>query len=443
MFTLSITIKLAPRVLPVVIATGLSGNTMSVSGGGAIIGGLGTVRGFKTVGVLYASGANALAYSGVMLRGCVGTSNDSSRSQEVLHRTFLGDCFRANLGGLVSGTVLTRMHRRGLRRLARNCAGVSRVPFSFDQHQVSMIVRSRRKGERVVAGKTIRRVLGVYSRTRFGNRMCRLASGLEDGTGEVDSSVGHGKVQMLTVTRGDFVDGTQSFTIASRSRVMLVNCLTFLSPPGPSSTRTVHRLHRCNVRIGVLSNSGSMVIGTVTQRVNVSAYRSMAKIRLRNGSKRRLHRVIKRTALFSELAPLRGDRVVVVLRRGNGAMKFLNSKIGSTKTLERSSVNVSMSSTISVTGRDTSVVLLSGSLDILGRNILRKHGAFNGVAGCVGVATDSGFNGVFDIVFTDTFLPFLPVLPVRLLVRGLLCSVSRAAVPFSQVSTRFLGRPRG
>lgn len=440
---MSMTMNLAPRVLPVVIATGLTGNTMTVSGGGAVMGSLGTVRGFKTVGVLYASGANALAYSRVMLRGCVGTSKDGSRDQHVLHRTCFGDFFRAKLGGLVSGTVLSRMGSLSLRCLGSGCAGMSRVPFSFAQQEVSMIMRSHRKGQRVVAGKTMRRVLSVYSRTRFGKRIRPVAVRLGGGTHSVVRRVGGRNVHIVTMTRGDCLSGAYSFHVRSRGSVMLVKCLTFLSPPGRSTTDTVGRLRRRNVRVGVLSNSGSTIIHAVTHRINVHASGTLANPVFRAVDRRRGVGTIGRAAMFSGLAPVRGARVVALLRTRRRAMNFLNSKVGSTTTLHRSSVNVSMSSTISVTGRDTSVVLLRGDLVMLRSNMLRKQGAFNGVAGCVGVATDSGFKGVFDMVTTDTFLPFLPVLPVRLLVRGLLCSVSRAAVPFSQVSTRCLQGPHG
>lgn len=405
------------------------------------MGSLGTVRGFNTVGVLYASGANALARSRVMLRHRIGISKARSGRGHVLHRTCFGDCFRAKLGGLVSHTVLSRIGRLKLRSLDDSCGGISRVPFSFAEEHVSIIMRSEGNGQRVVAGKTMRRVLAIYDFTRFNKGIRPLSSDVQDGTREFIGRVGTRNVEILTLTRGDFLDGRGGFTVRSRGRVILVNCLTFLSPPGRSTSRTVGRLRRRNIRIGILSNSGRTIMGTVSQRMKVGASSSIAKPRLRGVDRRTGRGTIMGYDVFSGLAPVRGSRVVRLLRGGGGAINFLNSKVGSTTTLQRSSVKVSMSSTMSVTGRDTSVVLLRGSLVILRGNMLRNEGAFKGVIGCIGVATDSGFKGVFDMLTTDSFLPFLPVLPVRLLVRGLLCSVSRAAVPFSHVSERCLTGP--
>lgn len=58
---MSITIKLAPRVLPLVIAIYLSQNTQAVTSNGTVIEQLSTVRALNNVSILYISGANALA----------------------------------------------------------------------------------------------------------------------------------------------------------------------------------------------------------------------------------------------------------------------------------------------------------------------------------------------------------------------------------------------
>lgn len=243
------------------------------------------------------------------------------------------------------------------------------------------------------------------------------------------SKLGSGKFHILTVTRGDGPSPIKTFNIGSRYSVILVNCLKFLSPPGRSATSTVGTLGTGNIVAGVLANSGSGMAHAVYERMNLRMQGVLLKSSLSRVSSTRLTGTTRAASIFTGLAPSRGTHIISILERGKRAIKFVKSKVGSTTTVGTTSVKVSMSATISMTGRSTSVVLLRGSLVILRRKVVRKQGACTGVVGCVGVATSSGFKGVFSMLTTSTLLPFLPVVDIRLVFLGLVCSLSYATVP--------------
>lgn len=437
LFTADITINVAPRVLPIVIAADLSRNTGSLTHHRIVIGRLPTVRGLKTVSILYYSGANALARSYVILRHCLGASN--GRGTHILHRTFLGDFFRANLGGLVSLTMVshTSIAPSAItpssvlnRDLHSHCAGISRIPFSFSHHHLDMIITSTRNGARVIAGNTTRRVLRVYSFIRVSNVTRPLASrGLTRVHGRV-TKLGTRNLHMVTITRGAGPHYINRFNVTSRYSVILVNFLTFLSPPGTDTTNTITALRTGNITIGILANSGSHITTAIYRRVNVSTDGILLNSRVSTLSSTRLTRHTRGARLFTGLSPLRGTHLMHIVHRVlNRAINFVNSNVGSTTTVHTDSYNVSISSTISVTGRSTSVVLLRGSLNILRHNVVRNHHACNGLLGCLGAAIDSGFNGILSIAITDLFLPFLPVDTLRLMLLSLICRVIYVTLP--------------
>lgn len=304
-----------------------------------------------------------------------------------------------------------------------------------------MITRGARR-RRLIYGNTLRRVLGIYSRIHRGNRVIPLSSVVLHGVGQIASALGHRKLHIITITAGCLPTHRKSCRQTSRSSLVLRKCVTFLSPPGRAATPTLGTLGTDKVAMGVLANSDRLITTGIYRRIKLSTKRIIVNDSVRALSSSRLTGLTRHAALFTHLAPVRGRHVIALLGHRKRIINFVNSNVGSTPTLHTTSVNVSISNTMSVTHRTTSVVLLRGDLVILRRKIVRKHHAFTGVLGCVGVATDSGFNGIFDILITDTFLPFLPVLPLRLLVRGLLCSISRITVPFSGISSRRVRGPR-
>lgn len=58
------------------------------------------------------------------------------------------------------------------------------------------------------------------------------------------------------------------------------------------------------------------------------------------------------------------------------------------------------------------------------------------------MATSSNFGNVFSILGASAFLPFLPMLPIQLLVQNLLYDVSQTSIPWDNMDEDFLETPK-
>jgi len=58
------------------------------------------------------------------------------------------------------------------------------------------------------------------------------------------------------------------------------------------------------------------------------------------------------------------------------------------------------------------------------------------------MGTSSNFGNMFSVLGASIFLPFLPMLPIQLLVQNLLYDFSQLAIPFDRVDEEYLRKPR-
>ena len=58
------------------------------------------------------------------------------------------------------------------------------------------------------------------------------------------------------------------------------------------------------------------------------------------------------------------------------------------------------------------------------------------------MTASSNFGNVFSVLVASAFLPFLPMLPMQLLVQNLLYDISQVAIPFDRVDEEYLRKPR-
>ncbi len=58
------------------------------------------------------------------------------------------------------------------------------------------------------------------------------------------------------------------------------------------------------------------------------------------------------------------------------------------------------------------------------------------------MTASSNFGNVFSVLVASAFLPFLPMLPLHLLIQNLLYDVSQVAIPFDNVDDEQIRKPQ-
>lgn len=126
------------------------------------------------------------------------------------------------------------------------------------------------------------------------------------------------------------------------------------SAMGRDDLHTVGGLRGVKVRMTVVAKSGGQATRTVTGRINVSQ-------------------------ILDRILPRSGTGRIGGLRSRNGGMKVINSKVGSTPTLTRTSMKVTVNSNASMTVRSTSIILVQDSLVSMPATIRLDGSAVQGV----------------------------------------------------------------
>ena len=88
------------------------------------------------------------------------------------------------------------------------------------------------------------------------------------------------------------------------------------------------------------------------------------------------------------------------------------------------------------------MILLQNDLMVLHAGILEGRRTFGNVMKYIMMATSSNFGNMFSMAAATLFLPFLPMLPLQILLNNLLYDVSEIALPLDHVDAEDLARPR-
>jgi magnesium-transporting ATPase (P-type) len=104
-------------------------------------------------------------------------------------------------------------------------------------------------------------------------------------------------------------------------------------------------------------------------------------------------------------------------------------------------VSISVDSAVDVAKAAADMILLERDLGVLHAGVIEGRRTFDNIMKYIMMGTSSNFGNMFSMAGASLFLPFLPMLPVQILLNNLLYDASELPIPLDRVDDDYLSRP--
>jgi len=105
-------------------------------------------------------------------------------------------------------------------------------------------------------------------------------------------------------------------------------------------------------------------------------------------------------------------------------------------------VGISVNSAVDIAKESSDIVLLEQSLVVLQAGVIEGRKVFGNIIKYIKMAASSNFGNMFSVVGGSLFLPFLPMLPLQILINNLLYDFSQTTIPTDNVDAAWYRQPR-
>jgi Mg2+-importing ATPase len=155
-----------------------------------------------------------------------------------------------------------------------------------------------------------------------------------------------------------------------------------------------------------------------------------------------LQKEVEKTTIFAKLSPLQKSRVISILKKNGHTVGYLGDGINDAAALREADIGISVDTAVDIAKESADIIMLEKSLLFLGEGVLEGRKTFGNIIKYIKMAVSSNFGNVFSILGASAFLPFLPMMPIQLLIQNLLYDLSQTTIPFDNVDKEFLLQPR-
>jgi Mg2+-importing ATPase len=216
----------------------------------------------------------------------------------------------------------------------------------------------------------------------------------------------------------------------------------FFDPPKETATEALKRLHEHSIRVKILTGDNEVVTGSICRQVGLSVEHVLLGSAIEQMSDDQLADSAEQTTVFAKLSPTHKERIIRALKKKGHVVGFLGDGINDAPALKAADVGISVDSAVDIAKESSSIILLETSLLVLDEGVVEGRKVFGNITKYIRMAASSNFGNMFSVVGGSIFLPFLPMLPLQVLVNSLLYDFSQTTIPTDKVDPEWIAKPR-
>jgi Mg2+-importing ATPase len=440
LFALSIAVGLTPEMLPMIVTSTLAKGAVFLSRKKVIVKRLDAIQNFGAMDVLCTDKTGTLTQDKIFLARHVDVWGDES--DDVLEMAYLNSYYQTGLKNLLDVAVLEHVEIHRELRVGTHFSKVDEVPFDFTRRRMSVVVQEQGQAHLLICKGALEEVLGVCKRVRHGEVDEALTPELLQRIMQVTAEFNDEGLRVVAVAARSMEQGQEAYGLADESDLTLIGYVAFLDPPKESTAPALKALAEHGVAVKVLTGDNERVTAKICREVGLERQGLLLGGDVERMSDAELAVAVETTNVFAKLTPSHKERIVRLLKANGHVVGFMGDGINDAPALRTADIGISVDSAVDIAKEAADIILLEKSLMVLEEGVLEGRRTFANMLKYIKMTASSNFGNVFSVLVASAFIPFLPMLPMHLLVQNLLYDISQIAIPFDNVDEELLKKPQ-
>lgn len=439
-FAISIAVGLTPEMLPMIVTSNLAKGAMAMSRQKTIVKNLNSIQSFGAMNILCTDKTGTLTRDKIVLEKYLNVhGNDDLR---VLRHAYFNSYFQTGLKNLMDKAILSHAKELDFEHLEKKYRKVDEIPFDFTRRRMSVILEDKEGKRQIITKGAIEEMIQICSHVEYNGIACEMSDELRRIASSLSDKMNKKGMRVLAVAQKSWIEKDHDFSIADESEMVLIGYLAFLDPPKASAAGAIRQLHEHGVEVKVLSGDNEAVVKAVCRQVGIDTTHTLSGMEIENMTDEQLKKAIHSVSIFSKLTPMQKTRIIILLQQEGNTVGFLGDGINDASALRQSDIGISVDTAVDIAKESADIILLEKDLMVLERGVLEGRKIFGNIMKYIKMTASSNFGNMFSVLAASAFLPFLPMLPIHLLVQNLLYDISQTTIPFDNVDSEYLKQPR-
>jgi Mg2+-importing ATPase len=212
----------------------------------------------------------------------------------------------------------------------------------------------------------------------------------------------------------------------------LIGYVGLLDEARESARSTLQVLAGYGTSIKVITGDHPLVAARACRDAGLDPGRAVHGSQLEGLDPTTLTALVRNTTLFARVDPRQKARIVGVLRAAGHTAGYLGDGVNDASALRAADVGICVDSAVDLARESSDVLLVRKDLATLTDAVKAARHSFANIIKYLKITVSSNIGNVCSVLAASALLPFLPMLPLQILVQNLLFDVSQLSLAFDR-----------
>ncbi len=458
LFAVALAVGLTPELLPMILSINLARGAASMSKKGVIVKRLVSIQNFGSMDILCADKTGTLTENKVSV--IMHVDMDGKDSQKVFLYSLLNSKNQTGLRSPLDEAILRYKEVN-----TDNYQRIDEIPFDFVRKRLSIVVSENKENLLITKGAP-EEVFKVISQYELNDQVADLT---DDIRAKIDheyrdlSSQGY---RVLGVSYVKVKESKSSYAVADEKNMVFLGFIAFVDPLKETAGESLELLRQSGVKLKILTGDNEIVTGQICQQLGFQVYQYrrgrkfddavgrvtrtvaaepmniMRSSEIEDMNDDALATVVEKVDIFTRVNPAQKNRIMNALKAKGHVVGYMGDGINDTPSMKVADVSISVVNAVDIAKESADIILLKNDLRVISDGVVEGRKTFGNTMKYIQMAISSNFGNMFSAAGASLFLPFLPMLPIQILLNNLLYDFSQLTIPMDNVDADYVKKPQ-
>jgi len=438
LFAVSVAVGLTPEMLPMLVSANLAKGALAMARQKVVVKRLNAIQNLGAMDVLCTDKTGTLTQDRIILEHHVDTSG--REDDRVLQLAWLNSYHQSGLKNLLDVAVIKFAAQQAPHLYKK----IDELPFDFARRRMSVIIQDGDGAHLLVCKGAVEETLAISAYMQQGTDLVPLDGAKRRALMAMTRDYNEDGFRVIAVATRMFPpgDAKEHYAMNDESELVVQGFLAFLDPPKETAGPAIAALRDHGIAIKILTGDNMVVTRKICREVGLEVGEPVLGRDTEDLDDAALRDLVERTTVFAKVSPLQKARIIRTLQANGHTVGFLGDGINDAAALRDADVGISVDTAADIAKESADIILLEKSLLVLEKGVVQGRQTFGNIIKYLKMTASSNFGNVFSVLVASTFLPFLPMLPLHLMILDLLYHVSQLSIPWDRLDKDYLEQPR-
>lgn len=435
LFALSVAVGITPSMLPMILNVNLTKGSRSLANKKTLVKKIEAIQNLGSIDILCTDKTGTLTENKIILQKYIDASGKENSS--ILEYAYLNSYYSTGIKNLVDNAIIVYGNEHAIDENIKKYEKIDEIPFDYTRKKQSVVVRNKSLYRMITKG-ALEEIINDCDMVKIAGKRVEITDDIKNIIKDRAVELANTGMQVIALAEKQSYPGKELFNASCEKNMTFVGFVGFLDPPKSDVKATLLKLNKINVKTKILTGDNPYATRNICNMVGLNGNDILLGCDIDKMSDEELLKRIESVDVFARMNPLQKERIVELYKKNGHVVGYMGDGVNDAPSLSKADVGISVNSATSIAKEASEIIILKQSLKVVYDGVLEGRRVYANIIKYMKMALSADFGDVFSIMIASIFLPFLPLLPIQMLLQDFIYDFSQIGIPYDNVDDEFL-----